>query len=225
MKPENQTKQQRVLKFDTEEQAKLGSRGQVDEYKRIVYSEVYAPMRPDVDNMYMTAEDIENMAHNFLAEGLTHSIDVQHNNVLVEGARVVESFIARDGDPVFIPGAWVVGVRVLDDDIWQDILDGKINGFSVEAIVFLEESEVRLADTENTIVGHTSIDLGHSHKFVALYDENGTLIGGETDTVEGHMHYIAVSTLTRKAAKDGILHHHTFASVENLVLEEVEPSI
>lgn len=216
-------KPQKVLKFATEEAASLGSRHPDKEYKRIVYAEVYAPMRPDTDGMYMTAEDIEIMAHNFLADGFTDQVDLQHDNVLVPGASIVESFIAREGDTVFLPGSWVVGIRVNNDDVWQQVLDGKINGFSVQAEVFFEETDVRLKDTENEVTGHTSIDEGHSHKFVVWYNEQGSIIGGETDTVDGHKHLITVSTNTRKATSgSGIEHKHVFASVDNLILEEVE---
>lgn len=213
---------QKVLKFSNEKLAQLASRDPNKEYKRIVYSEVYAPMRPDTDGMYMTAEDIENMAHNFLADGLTNSVDKQHDNVLIPGCRVVESFIARDGDPIYNEGAWVVGIRVLDDQTWQDILDGKINGFSVEARVFFEDSDVKLITDDNVVTGVTSSDEGHVHSFTAVYDENGTFQGGTTDIVDGHFHYITSSTYTRRATgSTGVEHRHTFASVDSLVLTAV----
>lgn len=213
---------QKVLKFSDKQLADLAKRDPEKEYKQIVYSEVYAPMRPDTDGMYMTAEDIENMAHNFLASGLTHSIDIQHDNVLVEAARVVESFIAREGDPIFNAGAWVVGIKVTDDALWKDIIEGRLNGFSVEAKVFFEENDVRLVADENQVVGHTSEEEGHSHRFVGYYDEHGTFLGGETDTVDGHFHIITSSTYTRRATGgSGTEHRHTFVSVDNLILQEV----
>lgn len=218
MKQESQLR--RVVKFTSAEAAAQASIDlKREDYKRIVYSEVYSPMRPDTDNMFMTAEDIENMAHNFLAEGLTNSVDLQHNNILQDGCNVVESFIARAGDPTFIEGSWVVGIRILNDDVWAKVLSGEINGFSVEALVHFEESNLRVLNTE-TVTGHSSINEYHSHRFNATFDEFGNLTGGETDWVDGHKHLITNSTVTRFAT--GIVanrHRHTFASVDNLVLE------
>ena len=62
-------------------------------------------------------------------------IDVNHQNDDVSaGVKIVENFIARADDPDFVEGAWVIGVHVLDDDIWNDILSGELNGFSYEAL-------------------------------------------------------------------------------------------
>ena len=171
----------KVVKFATPEQAAQASIDTTrDDYKRIIYSEVYAPMRPDTDNMYMTAEDIEEMAYRFLSEGLTNQVDLQHNNVIQDGCTIVESFIARAGDPVFNEGAWVVGIRILNDVVWDKVLRGEINGFSVEALVYFEDTDVVVADELQEIWGDTTTDEGHSHKFYAKFDEFGTLIGGET---------------------------------------------
>ncbi len=98
--------------------------------KQIAYAEVYRPNSVDSQGDFMTAEGIEAMAHSFLKKGLVRGIDTQHNGV-ENGSVVVESFIARKGDPDFAEGAWVMGVHVPDKKLWDAIVKGQITGFSM----------------------------------------------------------------------------------------------
>ena len=81
----------------------------------------------------MTAETIEDMAHDFLANGKNSQISTDHDGYTDKGV-VVESFIAREGDPDFIAGSWVVGVYVPDPEIWVLIENGDLTGFSIEGV-------------------------------------------------------------------------------------------
>ena len=74
----------------------------VKEDERLVFAEVYAPNRPDSDSEYMDAEGIKKMAYDFMQRMELDSVDSHHNNQLVPGCCVIESFIARKGDPDFI---------------------------------------------------------------------------------------------------------------------------
>lgn len=102
----------------------------VDEAKRIVYGEVYVPNERDAHGHWMSAEEIEKMAHNFLAKLRVYQVDKQHDEEPDEGV-IVESFIARPGDPDFTPGAWVVATKILRDETWEAILRGEITGYSM----------------------------------------------------------------------------------------------
>ena len=111
-----------------------------DAKKQIVFGEVYVPDRRDTDGNFMTAETIEKMAHDFLANKRNAEISKGHDGISDKGC-VVESFIAREGDPDFIAGSWVVGVHVPDVEIWKSIEDGKLTGFSIEGTGELIEEE------------------------------------------------------------------------------------
>ena len=76
----------------------------LDQDEQIVFGEVYAPDFPDSQGDYMSAREIKKMAYNFLQKGNVSNIDTNHSQV-PNGSRVVESFIAREGDPIFTPGA------------------------------------------------------------------------------------------------------------------------
>lgn len=179
--------------------------------KQIVYGEVYAPNRPDSDNEFMTAETIEKMAHDFLRNKRTGQIDIEHSNNLVEGASVVESFIAREGDPDFIPGSWVVGVHIPDKETWALVESGEINGFSLEAMVE-KESQARTLERPPDLIGKTSLDDGHTHQFFVNYDPQGRFVGGKTDVTNDHYHKIKAGTVTEPT--NG--HTHRFSSVDKL---------
>lgn len=189
----------------------LLARKSSDEDKQIVYGEVYAPNRPDAQGEFMTAEEIEKAAHKFLIDGRLDQIDVMHDNVVVEGCCVVESFIARPDDTVFIPGAWVVGVYVPDENLWKQIKAGDINGFSMEAFVQREERPVVL-EIPPVVQGLTSKSEGHVHKFYVTYDAAGKFRGGTTDVVDGHSHQILAGTHTEVT----LGHSHRFSSVDGV---------
>ena len=183
---------------------------------RMVWGVVYAPMSQDADGEHMDAETIRKMAYNFMRAQKNDKIDLQHNNKLVDGARVVESFIARKGDPDFPEGAWVAGVHVPDDATWQKIKRNEINGFSVEAFVQKQTVEVEV-DLPAVMRGKTYKSEDHEHEFYVGYDKSGNFIGGTTNLINGHSHVIKRGTLTEAASG----HSHRFSHLEGFNLTEV----
>jgi hypothetical protein len=192
-------------------QLKLASEDQ-----QMVWGEVYAPNIPDADGDIMTAEEIQAMAYKFMREKKTDKVDLQHNNKIVAGAAVIESFIARKGDPHFIEGAWVVGVHVPDKQVWSMVKKGEINGFSMEALVTRRKSQMEV-EIPPVIMGRvTKHEDGHDHEFFVSYDDNGRFLGGTTSSVNGHSHVIKRGTVTEPA--NG--HNHRFSYVEKLTWKE-----
>jgi len=187
----------------------------VADEKRLVFAEVYAPDRPDADKEFMRAPEIEKMAYNFMRSMKLDSVDSQHDNILVDGCCVVESFIARKGDPDFIEGAWVVGMHIDNDAMWEKIKKGEINGFSMEAMVIKDAQTVEL-ELPPVLSGLTQKAEGHSHDFLVAYAEDGTFMGGRTSKAEdGHFHIIKRGTITEES--DG--HTHRFSHVEELTIK------
>ena len=101
----------------------------VDAEKRIVLGVVYEPDVRDTDGNFMTAEEIERWP-TVLENMRNTNIDRNHDDKPQYGV-VVESFIARKGDPDFPPGAWVLGTHVIDDETWEAIKSGEITGYSI----------------------------------------------------------------------------------------------
>lgn len=179
--------------------------------QRLVFAEVYAPNRPDSDGEYMTAAEIQKMAHDFARKCKMGQVDVQHDNQTVPGVSIVESFIARKDDPDFLEGSWVVGVHVDNDEVWQAIKDEKINGFSMEALVYRQPREVEI-EIPPVVSGATTKSEGHQHKFYVTYGDDGAFLGGRTDVVDGHFHVIKAGTVT-ELSRD---HRHKFSAVDDL---------
>ena len=167
-----------------------------DQEKMIVYGEVYAPEVVDSHGDAMTAEEIEKLAHLFLIEMRNHNIDLQHNNKPVQ-ASVVESFIAREGDPIYTPGAWVMGTKIFDEDLWADIKKGVYNGYSMEVLVNKKKETVTVL-IQNDLFGYTVVNDGHEHAFYVKMSDDGRVIGGRTSYDDGHYHEIKYGTATEE---------------------------
>lgn len=173
-------------------------------YEQICFAEVLTPGNPNTYGDLWTLDAIRRAAYMFMENGF--QIDVNHDNVDVsDKIKVVESFIARAGDPDFIVGSWVVGVHVLDSDIWQQILDGEINGYSYEAFLSLTPATLTIQDSLNR-QGTTEPypEDGHTHEFWVVVDANNRPVIGGTSMVNGHSHVISTHTVTDIAA--GHLH-------------------
>lgn len=176
--------------------------------ERLVTGQVYAPDCLDAHGHFMTAKELRNVAHNFLSDGLLTSIDVQHDNNPVD-AVIVESFIARKGDPDFEEGAWVATTKINDLAVWKMVKDGKINGYSFEILTYRSDLVVEI-EYKSWYFGFTDPDPHdkHTHPFIVRMDENGEIIptrtglgsdgspahvitkSNVTGTVSGHTHRI-----------------------------------
>ena len=175
-------------------------------WERVVMAEVLVPDTPNVFNDYWTRENIRLAAYEFMKRGF--GIDIEHDNNDVTGkVFVVESFIARAGDPTFIEGSWVVGMYIADDAIWQAVLDGKINGYSYEALVSFLTATLQVLD-DGIRQGVTEPDPfdGHQHYFMVLVDINNRPIDGGTSETDGHSHTITSHTVTDYA--NGHVHRY-----------------
>lgn len=168
-----------------------------DGFERLVFGEVLVPEVPNVCGDFHTVDSVREFAYKFMTRGF--GVNVEHDNPDVSGQQlhVVESFIAREGDPDFTVGSWVVGVHVLDDELWGKILDKEINGFSYEAFVAMLPVEV-IVDEAMTSSGTTEPDPfdGHTHTFFVQLDDNGRPITGATSVSNGHSHNITTHTVT-----------------------------
>lgn len=185
------------------------------EEKRIVYGEVYAPWQIDTDGEAMLPEDIERMAHDFLASGRVNKIDVQHN-LEESGCQVVESFIARKGDPDgFLEGSWVLGTRIIPDDLWDKVKKGEINGYSFYGPVTQVSVQAVVVATSR-ITGKTEDSADgllppHDHDLDIKFSKDDKVIPGLTGNTLGHCHLVTRTTATEQEMD----HAHRMILIEN----------
>lgn len=187
-----------------------------DDELQIVYSEVYVPGFPDSQGDFMTSTEVRKMAHRFLSELPDNVIDVNHDGRSYK-AEVVESFIARKGDSDFIEGAWVVGIHVEDAALWSRVKKGELNGLSMEALVTSVPVDLDMKIPEivrcNTMKSDGS---DHQHEVMLQLDDKGSIVGGETNYVNGHRHLIKRGTITEPAGSPMHKHRYDFLSALNL---------
>ncbi len=181
-------------------------------WERVVFAEVLVPNVANVYSDYWTEIAVRDAAYEFMKQGF--GIDVEHDNVDISGyngARVVESFIAREGDPDFIKGAWVVGLYIADDALWEQVLSGEINGFSYEAGVLMQPATLEILDDGiRTGITEPSIEDGHTHDFMVMVGaDNRPKSGGTSYTVDHH-HDIKRHTVTEEA--NGHVHRYNLVS-------------
>lgn len=170
---------------------------------------------PDVPNVYgdiYTAAAIKEFAEAYASNN--YGLDINHDQEDVKNSKVVlvESFIVRKGDPDFVEGSWVVGLKVTDSEVWNDILTGKLNGLSYEAEVLM--TPVLIQNLRNRQVSGATlpdpID-GHTHTFLVIVDGLNNPISGGTGVTNGHSHRIVRHTVTVSAPDDqGRAHSHRY---------------
>jgi hypothetical protein len=181
----------------------------INQMEQIVYGEVYAPYVIDSHGEMMLPEDIRKLAHRFLIAQKNHYIDIMHQNVPVT-ASIVESYIARPDDPDYTEGSWVLAVKIFDDNVWQDILDGKLNGYSLEAMVYKVDAEV-VYDYLPIHIGFVEDNDGHYHSFYVEVNKEGRVTGGSTSEEldnSGILHSHSINFGTATESNEG--HNHRY---------------
>lgn len=104
-----------------------------DSENHFVTGIVYEPMTVDTQGDYMTEEEIQKAAHWYAKNGT--GVDVQHDEKKLDGACVVESWIAKADfslDKTDIKkGTWLMTVEISDHDVWDKVEKGELTGFSM----------------------------------------------------------------------------------------------
>lgn len=191
-------------------QLRLVTRADDPQWERVVFAEMLIPETPNTHKDYWTREAIKDAAYKFMMAGF--GIDVEHDRIDRTGqVFVVESFIVRKGDPDFIEGAWVVAMKIEDDDLWQQVLDGQINGYSYEALNEFFAAELTMEDDfVRKGVTEPDPDDGHTHRYLVMVDEDNRVVSGGTDETDGHSHTISTHTITDETNN----HRHRYNLVQ-----------
>ena len=175
--------------------------------------EVYIPMHLDSFNTTMTKEEIKRVAYDFMRKGYLDHIDEMHNYEK-SGSYVVESFIARKGDPDFVEGSWVLATKIENDDVWDKVQRGEYNGYSISGKAKREKAMVKLTRIQDMeLTTERSADPGvvpHEHVIHLIFDKDGKTVPTWTSRSLDHEHEVLYTTATEIA--NG--HNHRFIVVE-----------
>lgn len=131
-----------------------------DDAKRLVYGVVYEPDVEDSHGDIMSAEEIEKAVHGFMANLAIAKgavMDTQHDFDPGVGD-VVECYIAPAdfelGDETIRKGSWVL-VTKANDEIWEQIQNGDITGYSMAGTAEAVEKQAQkpVAKSEDEATG------------------------------------------------------------------------
>jgi plastocyanin domain-containing protein len=99
-------------------------------------------------NVYFSKDTIRQIAQVFFKKGFQANINLSHSDVPANSF-IFQSYIVDDSMGISSPkglnlpdGSWVVGMKVTDDNTWNEIKAGKLKGFSVEGLFQMMESEI-----------------------------------------------------------------------------------
>ena len=119
----------------------------VDNERRMLYGPALIPDKPILridketgEEYYIVfdKETIYNCAHAFMKNGFQNSHTYEHAKP-IEGVTVVESWY-KEGENdksahlgMEVPvGTWIIGSKVDNPEIWENVKAGKVKGFSIE---------------------------------------------------------------------------------------------
>jgi hypothetical protein len=120
----------------------------LDEEKRIVVGfalvpekRIYRRVKDKEFNIYFTKETIAQSSELFMKKLNLNKFTTEHEKE-VQGINVIESWVVEDAkndkSNIYNLGAkggeWVVMSKIYNDEIWNDIKEGKFKGYSIEGM-------------------------------------------------------------------------------------------
>ena len=135
------------------EQSTTVELAQVDDEKRLLLGAALIPNKKiyrniDGNEFYITfsEETIEKLSHEFLKKQHNNNSSLEHE-VSLNGMSVVQSWIVDDPDKDksnvygkrYEKGTWVAMMKVDNDEVWEQVKSGEVKGFSIDALLALEE--------------------------------------------------------------------------------------
>ena len=132
----------------------------VDEEKRLLLGATLIPNKRILRNIngnefeiFFTVETIEKIGHDFIKKGMQNNSSLEHKEKL-DGVSVVESWTVQDSQKDkssiygknYDIGTLVQMTKVDNDEIWKKAKDGKIKGFSIDALLGLQEIKLNKID-------------------------------------------------------------------------------
>lgn len=120
------------------------------------------PQVPEECYVVFSKDTILELVQKFFKNGYQANVNEMHNNALkVDGVTMFESWIvdaSRGISPMQgfndVPdGSWFGSFKVDNEAVWQDVLDGKFKGFSIQGKMgSIKEDEKMLMDKINEIL-------------------------------------------------------------------------
>jgi len=108
-----------------------------------------APLKPDTQGDIYSAADVRKAAHAWMEHH--GAIDLRHSWKALgkDEVRPLETYVAPvdftlgEGDNAYdvIKGTWLLGVRIVDDKLWDEVKDGELGAYSIGGTAIREPAE------------------------------------------------------------------------------------
>lgn len=108
--------------------------------------------------IYFSSDTIRKASELFLMRSNQNNATYEHEKK-IQGLSVVESWIIEDEQKdksnlygFDLPkGTWMISMKVNNDEVWNDVKEGKVKGFSIEGY-FADKYEMSVVEDEATLV-------------------------------------------------------------------------
>lgn len=133
----------------------------LDEEKRILIGLVLEPNKPIYRNqnghefnIVFDEQTIKDLSYNFFKANHHQNSSIEHETP-IDGVTFVESWIVEDTEKdksavyglSYPKGSWIATMKVDSDEVWSNyVKEGKVLGFSIDAIIKLEE--IKMEETK-----------------------------------------------------------------------------
>ena len=171
---------------------------EVDKEQRILMGLVLEPNKPiyrnqngEEFNILFKRETIKELSHNFFKAGHQKDSSLEHDKS-IDGVTFVESWIVEDSKIDksanfgfnYPPGSWLATMKVDSDEIWNEyVKTGKVQGFSIDAMIDLEEQVNLKTEVNMSSEIKTGFDKLTETLLVALGLQKKEEEGAATDVV------------------------------------------
>lgn len=202
--------EENFLFFSKGKNTKALSLAQVEEDKRTLIGAALIPDKhiPRYDevtdeeyDVYFSPETVKLASEMYMKHSRTNEHTLEHE-VAIDDVHVVESWIVEDPEmdkskhygmamPV---GTWMVRVRVDNDEMWQQVKDGAIRGFSIEGY-FIDKVQQMSTKVKPTHMKKMLKKIWFSIKrkfYSEITLNNGTVIATEDDAFEQGTTVVAI---------------------------------
>ncbi len=110
-------------------------------------------------NIMFSKETVRKASELYLKRLKSNNATLEHDNMMTDGVSVIESWIVEDPEKdkssIYglnaVEGAWVVTMKIDNDEVWQSVKDGKYLGLSIEGIFSNKEDDIDEAEAEDVI--------------------------------------------------------------------------
>ena len=222
-------KRQFLIKKEDGGKATFATYGRIvkaDAENHYVTGVVYEPMAEDSHGNFMTEAEITKAAYWFAKNG--NKVDLQHSFEPLDGASVVESWIAKadfdiDGETVK-KGTWLMTVEVADESVWEGIEKGEITGFSMGGLGSYSEEDVELDNVSKQETSEKKGLLKQLGKMLGLtVVEKGAMAELYEERSKGTLFWNAFNSLEEILYKyDPITGRYLYETDETKVRESLE---